>query len=349
MAPKLRRWIGTLAVAGMVCLPSMRAHAEPIPPLAAIPDGVNAEQRAKLTQQRQALEDALRSFQAAAAAFNAKLAKGQTDQEYDFLQSQRSSYIQSAKAFNQQVDTSVVDARNVPSGLPESVEAQIPHTPAGDRVRKGYQAIQYHDWKVALAWFQDALNHEPGNTGIARLVDLAKYTLQAQQDAQADGRRNPARPISMAAVDKYLEDRNDENFQKQWNDFVNVYLPKHPELTQNLRGAMNAAKSPQQSGKGSGTEDVPLLKLAVAKHVVEIRRAAKEFDEKATENMAYSFALPGGDANPESQRMKDLAVLQSETSAALIAHAELVERCGCAPAMDLPKDSDIKYLFPGTD
>lgn len=75
-------------------------------------------------------------------------------------------------------DTSVVDARNVPSGLPKSVDDAIPHSPSGDRVRKGFQAIQAGDWKAALAWFQDARNKEPGNPGLGRLVDLAKFTLE---------------------------------------------------------------------------------------------------------------------------------------------------------------------------
>lgn len=74
-------------------------------------------------------------------------------------------------------DTRLVDARKVPTGLPKSVEDSIPNTPAGDRVRKGFQAIQAHDWKVALAWFQDALNHEPGDPSLKRLVDLARFTL----------------------------------------------------------------------------------------------------------------------------------------------------------------------------
>lgn len=75
-------------------------------------------------------------------------------------------------------DTMVVDARNVPSGLPKSVDDAIPHSPAGDRMRKGLQAIQDGDWKVALAWFQDARNKEPGNPGIERLVELAQFTLE---------------------------------------------------------------------------------------------------------------------------------------------------------------------------
>src|SRR6202035_5399185 len=79
---------------------------------------------------------------------------------------------------NVNTDTRVVDARNVPTGLPKSVAAEIPDTPAGNRVRKGFEAIMAHDWNVAHAWFQDALNHDPGNAGIQRLIELADYTMK---------------------------------------------------------------------------------------------------------------------------------------------------------------------------
>lgn len=83
------------------------------------------------------------------------------------------------------IDKSVVDARAVASSLPASVDAAIPHTPSGDRVRKGFQAIQTGDWKLALAWFQDAHNKEPGNPGLRRLVDLAKFTLAYRSSPQS--------------------------------------------------------------------------------------------------------------------------------------------------------------------
>lgn len=101
------------------------------------------------------------------------------------------------------VDPRVVDARQVPTGLPPAVEAAIPATPAGDRVRKGFQAITDHDWKVARAWFQDALNHEPGNPGLQRLVDLANFTLDYHGPASA-----PAAPalIPARSAEAIIED-----------------------------------------------------------------------------------------------------------------------------------------------
>jgi hypothetical protein len=83
--------------------------------------------------------------------------------------------------------TSIVDARNVPSGLPKFVEDSLPHTPAGGDLRKGYQAIQGHNWNAALTWFRTAQNLEPSDAGIARLVGLAEYMNE---------RRNGALPAS---------------------------------------------------------------------------------------------------------------------------------------------------------
>ena len=80
-------------------------------------------------------------------------------------------------------DPKVVNAQNVPSGLPKAVENAIaeayPDAPPGvsDRVRKGFQAVMTSDWKVAKAWFQDALNRDPGNVGIQRLILLTDNSL----------------------------------------------------------------------------------------------------------------------------------------------------------------------------
>lgn len=129
------------------------------------------------------------------------------------------------------LDPMVVDARNVATGLPSSVETGIPHTPAGNRVRKGFQAIMNHDWQVARAWFKDALDHDPGNAGIMRLIDLSEYTLNLKTHPRgtvADaGAQDAAR---MATLEQHEDDRMDEELQRALSDFNQNYLPKHPEL-----------------------------------------------------------------------------------------------------------------------
>jgi tetratricopeptide (TPR) repeat protein len=96
-------------------------------------------------------------------------------------------------------DPMVVDARKVPSGLPKALDNAIAKAyasaPPGvsDRVRKGFQAVMDRDWKVAKAWFQDALNRDPNNAGLKRLVALTDSSQQPNpQPATVDNRNEPA-------------------------------------------------------------------------------------------------------------------------------------------------------------
>ena len=88
-------------------------------------------------------------------------------------------------------DPMVVDTRDIPSGLPKSVDnaidAAYKDAPPGvkDRVRKGFQAVMTKDWIVAKAWFQDALNHDPDNAGLKQLVAQADYTPVRVSQAKA--------------------------------------------------------------------------------------------------------------------------------------------------------------------
>ena len=126
-------------------------------------------------------------------------------------------------------DPMVVDARNVPTGLPKEVEDSIPKTPAGDRVRKGFEAIQNHDWKVALAWFQDALNHEPGDPGLQRLVDLAQFTLERESQSTSS---------SIDAPDgKVTGDAKQTN--QSFNNTYQSFLEKHPDIAAKLKQDMS--------------------------------------------------------------------------------------------------------------
>ena len=71
------------------------------------------------------------------------------------------------------------------AALPRAVEDAIAgaYRDAGpeviDRVRRGYQSVQANDWKLAAAWFKDALNRAPNNVGLKRLVELAEVPPQA--------------------------------------------------------------------------------------------------------------------------------------------------------------------------
>ena len=92
-------------------------------------------------------------------------------------------------------DTSVVDARVPMDGA--YLTNQVPelkNSPAADRITKGFQAVIKHDWPVALAWFQDALNRDPNNAALKRSVDLAQWMVDRRK-AKAAG---PASPLTAA-------------------------------------------------------------------------------------------------------------------------------------------------------
>jgi len=82
------------------CVP---AYAEKIPALAVVPAGLPSETEARLNQRRQELDQEYYKFKKAADDFSAKPAKQQSDAEYEALKAWRTRYINSAKAFNEEV------------------------------------------------------------------------------------------------------------------------------------------------------------------------------------------------------------------------------------------------------
>ena len=95
-------------------------------------------------------------------------------------------------------------ARPAPSRDPRVVDSRVPrdgayltsqvpelkNSPAADRIDKGFQAVINHDWPVALAWWQDALNRDPNNAALKRSVDLAQWMVDKRK-ATAPGLPSP--------------------------------------------------------------------------------------------------------------------------------------------------------------
>lgn len=208
-------------IPGLVDLPASTAASNP--DLAA--------RRAALMQQRAALHDKIDGMNARCGAVEeGSAAEASCKSDQVALGTALNSHIQQSNEFNAAAqaaitastspgpaplnETSVVDARNVPTGLPKSVEAEIPDTPAGNRVRKGFEAIVNRDWNAAHAWFQDALNHDPGNAGIQRLIDLSEYSMEREKRPAL-----PGRPVAdTSARDKAATVLLDRQFDKAMND-----------------------------------------------------------------------------------------------------------------------------------
>lgn len=215
---------GTFIVIAVLGLFAMEgAQAIDIPALPVVPPNIAAtnpvlvQQRDKLLDQRKALLDKTNSHNSMCNAVEAgSAADSICTRAYAPLEAEIKSHVQVSKQYNTSLlaavnlaasqkpaphtDTSVVDARNVPSGLPKALDNAIASAyssaPPGvsDRVRKGFQAVMERDWKVAKAWFQDALKRDPNNAGLKRLVALTDSPQQPNQLGRPGAKGTSAPP-----------------------------------------------------------------------------------------------------------------------------------------------------------
>lgn len=244
-------WAGLGRILGHVALMAsflfstqVAASAQQIPALVDVPAAAAAShpglvnRHTELQQERDSLHARVSALNARCAAVEEGSAAAPaclTDRSA--LQTELNAHIEKSKEFNTEVqaatespitDPMVVDARHVPTGLPKSVESEIPDTPAGNRVRKGFESIMQGDWNAAHAWFQDALNHDQGNAGIRRLIELAEFTMQGER-VPASKRKSKSNPGSNQAASNSLLDQGfDPALAGSIDEFNHDYAPQHP-------------------------------------------------------------------------------------------------------------------------
>jgi hypothetical protein len=214
-----------IAVLGLLGMGS--AQAIDIPALPVVPPNVAAtnpalvQQRETLISERKALLDKTNKHNSMCDAVEAgSAADSICTRAYVPLDAEIKSHVQVSKKYvagllvainlvasqaamaapAPHTDTSVVDARNVPSGLPKAVDNAIAKAyasaPPGvaQRVSKGFQAAMVKDWKLAKVWFQDALRLDPNNANLKQLVATIDSPQQAntKQTGAVDDRNEPA-------------------------------------------------------------------------------------------------------------------------------------------------------------
>lgn len=224
-------WGGSFLLA--ICLSLLgieSAEAVDIPSLSVLQPEIAAihpelvTQREHLTKERKALLDRTHRHNASCETVEVgSAADASCTKAYATLETAINNHIQASQRYNDNYlaavthaaqrkpssplsssDSSVVDARNVPSGLSKSVEHAIAtayaNAPPGvsDRVRKGFQAVVEGDWKVAKAWFEDALKRDPGNANLKRLVALVDPL--PDSDTQGTSPRQIAAPMKGRAL-----------------------------------------------------------------------------------------------------------------------------------------------------
>jgi tetratricopeptide (TPR) repeat protein len=202
-----------LLFAAIAFLFAASAGAADIPPLAEIEPALAAahpdlvKQRAALRKERDAMRDATRRHnQACSQVEPGSAADARCSKALATLTSQVDRHIQASNTYNDQhriavlqatphTDTTVVDARGPRDGA--YLVDQVPElkaSPAADRIAKGFQALILRQWPVALAWWQEALQRDPGNAALKRSVALAQWMVD-RRNAVAAG---PVTPIGAA-------------------------------------------------------------------------------------------------------------------------------------------------------
>ena len=223
-------WAGSVVLTACLSLLGLSAQAVDIPGLPVMQPEIAAAhpelvtQREALLKERKALLDRTNRHNTSCETVEVgSAADASCTKAYATLETAINNHVQASQRYNEHYlaavtratqtkpapilpfsDPSVVDARNVPSGLSKSVEHAIAtayaNAPAGvsDRVRKGFQAVADRDWKVAKAWFEDALTRDPGNANLKRFVALVDQT--SDRKMQGTGPRQGAAPVRQAVT-----------------------------------------------------------------------------------------------------------------------------------------------------
>lgn len=129
-------------------------------------------------------------------------------------------------------DPRLVDTRNVPSGLSKPVENAIAgayrNAPPGvsDRVSKGFQAVADRDWKVAKAWFEEALIRDPGNANLKRLVELANQTPESKKPATSPRQDSTPAKHTLGSLNASAGTMSTEQVMKALGDILEDGLDK---------------------------------------------------------------------------------------------------------------------------
>jgi hypothetical protein len=125
-------------------------------------------------------------------------------------------------------DSNVVDACSVElwgSDLPKV--AEIENSPAAGKARKGLQAVANHDWPVALAWWQEALQEDPDNAALKRSVDMAQWVI--------DWRVRNAKPLqlyqaSLTTIEQGNAAAAKAELERLSKSYPNIQVPQDSDL-----------------------------------------------------------------------------------------------------------------------
>ena len=202
------------------------------------------QQQAQLLIQQNKNKDALVKMQQSVQAFTQTLntvpSTGGLD--FDGNNSTTSANKNGNSSSLQFGDPKIVNVQNVLSGLRKETEDAITgaykNAPPGvsDMVHKGFQAVTTNDWKVAKAWFQQALLLDPNNKDLKKFILLCDFTPGGPQqlNPSTTTQTNTVANTNVPANDKLIMPTNADLVQlfsgdtptkadiKQWFTFLNL-------------------------------------------------------------------------------------------------------------------------------
>lgn len=243
-------------------------------------------------------------------------------------------------------------ASAAPSGDPRVVDARVPrdgayltgqvpelkNSPAADRISKGFQAVINHDWPVALAWWQDALNRDPNNAALKRSVDLAQWMV----DKRKAGAAGPATPLGAAI---HSASRGDT--AGAIRQFELAKAAANPASAPQIDDMINALR--QRQAKDANDAKIAAywsaeIKKGTQKMVDEMFETGMNRlsigDEKGAQAAFNDATFFGGLSNVRPSQLSAPKPGKSPES------APVFKTLPDGRVLQLPTDSDMELLFP---
>lgn len=175
---------------------SISAHAQ-IPVVPTIPDNLSAEMKQYLAARRDQFAASRSAFIAKATAHNLRChevpldsplarncaaARERLTRELATLQMASDALaVEIGGAAGRHALENERQIQRMVAALPKVDE--IENSPAADMSHKALEAAANHDWPVALAWWQTALQKDPANESLKRAIDLAQWMVDYPKPA----------------------------------------------------------------------------------------------------------------------------------------------------------------------
>ncbi len=95
------------------------------------------------------------------------------------------------------------------ASLPRQAE-EIERSPGRQEATQAFEAVAKHDWTLGLALYRMALQKDPNNGALQRMVDLGSYTLERQREAAYTKK-------AYEALDAYVKEESLKMSREDWN------------------------------------------------------------------------------------------------------------------------------------